>query len=170
MKIVTQDVVLAKQGDKEAFGRLYSSVAEDLYRFSLYTLGNVQDAEDAVSEAFVEAWKGIKGLRDENSFKPWIMRIISIRCKRRISLYIKGRNIDPLEEAGEVCDENGHHTLKAEVMEALDRLNVQERQIVILSVLHGYTIREIAEIMSCPQGTISSKLHRSLKKLRTMLE
>lgn len=170
MKIVTEDVLLSRQGDKEAFGRLYASVAEDLYRFALYTLGNPQDAEDAVSETFIEAWKGIKGLRDENSFKPWIMRIVSIRCKRKISGYIKGRNEVDIDDAGDLSTGDDGHTQRTEVMAALDRLAVQERQIVLLSVVQGYTTKEIASILSCPQGTVSSKLHRSLKKLKTMLE
>jgi DNA-directed RNA polymerase specialized sigma24 family protein len=45
----------------------------------------------------------------------------------------------------------------------------EERQIVLLSVLEGYTMREIAQMLELPQGTVSSKLHRTLKKLRRML-
>ena len=56
-----------------------------------------------------------------------------------------------------------------EVREAMARLNPEERQIVLLSVLEGYTMREIGEILTLPQGTVSSKLHRTLKKLRRML-
>ena len=50
------------------------------------------------------------------------------------------------------------------------RLAPEERQIVLLSVLQGYTMREIAEMLELPQGTVSSKLHRTFKKLRRMLE
>jgi len=49
------------------------------------------------------------------------------------------------------------------------RLTAEERQILLLSVLQGYTMREIAQILDLPQGTVSSKLHRTLKKLRAML-
>ena len=85
----------AKAGNKESFARVYDMIAPELYKVALYTLGNQQDAEDAVSETFVEAYKGIANLRDESSFKRWMMTILSIRCKRRISGYIKERkNVD----------------------------------------------------------------------------
>lgn len=51
----------------------------------------------------------------------------------------------------------------------MNRLTPEEREIVVLSVLEGYTMREIAQIKELPQGTVSSKLHRTLKKLRQML-
>ncbi len=82
----------ARLGDKDSFAKVYQQIAEDLYRVALYSLGNSHDAQDVVSETFIEAYKGIRKLRDENSFKPWIMRILSIRCKRKIGQYINGRN------------------------------------------------------------------------------
>ena len=169
MEISQTDVIKARQGDREAFGRLYEGVARELYRMALYTLGNPQDAEDVVAETFLEAWKGIGGLREEGSFRPWILRILSIRCKRRIGKYVQEKgnlDIEDYLEEG-VPDESGP---RAEVREAMARLAPEEREIVVLSVLQGYTMREIGEILGLPQGTVSSKLHRTLKKLRRMLE
>ena len=169
MIIDPQQVIQAREGDRGAFGAVYEAVAKDLYKMALYTLGSPQDAEDVVSETFIEAWKGIGGLRDENSFRPWVMRILSIRCKRKIGSYIKEKgNIDMEDYIEEGVPDRGSQ--RAEVLEALDRLADDERQIVLLSVLQGYNMRELAEGMELPQGTVSSKLHRTLKKLRTMME
>ena len=55
MEIRPQDIERARDGDREAFGRLYEAVALDLYRMALYTLGDPQDAEDMVAETFLEA-------------------------------------------------------------------------------------------------------------------
>ncbi|MCI9510684.1 MAG: sigma-70 family RNA polymerase sigma factor [Angelakisella sp.] len=169
MQFAQSDVTKAKAGDREAFGRLYDAVAKDLYRAALYTLGNPQDAEDIVAETFLEAWKGIHTIREEASFRQWIMRILSIRCKRRIGGYVKEKgNIDIEDYIEEgVPDDTAP---RAEVREAMGRLSPEERQIVVLSVLEGYAMREIGEILGLPQGTVSSKLHRTLKKLRRMLE
>ena len=122
---ITQLVTQAQAGSRAAFGELYESLAGDLYRMALYTLGSQQDAEDAVADTFAEAWKGIKNLREPEAFRSWMFRILSARCKR---------------------------------------------QIVLLSVLEGYTMREIASMLEMPQGTVSSKLSRSLKKLRLQLQ
>ena len=59
---------------------------------------------------------------------------------------------------------------KIALLTALEKLTPQERQIIALAVVQGYTVRETAEILIAPQGTVSSKLHRTLKKLRADLE
>lgn len=164
----------ARLGDKESFAEVYRQIADDLYKVALYSLGNAHDAQDVVSETFIEAYKGIKNLRDDNSFKPWIMRILSIRCKRKIGQYISGRNqldIDDfldLSEEGNNVEESSSNRIA--LLHALEMLSPQERQIVALAVVQGYTVRETAGILGAPQGTVSSKLHRTLKKLRAQLE
>ncbi len=168
MEIRPQDIERARDGDREAFGRLYEAVALDLYRMALYTLGDPQDAEDMVAETFLEAWKGIHNLRETDRFRQWMLRILSVRCKRRVARYIQEKgniDIDDYLEEG-VPDTGGP---RAEVRDAMARLAPEERQIVLLSVLQGYTMREIAGMLGLPQGTVSSKLHRTLKKLRQML-
>lgn len=169
MEFLEQDVTGARDGDREAFGRLYNSVAPDLYRMALYTLDSPQDAEDVVAETFLEAWKGIHGLRDAVSFRQWIMRILSVRCKRRIAGYVQEKGNIDLEDYLEDAAPDTTGT-RAEVRDAMARLAPDERQMVLLSVLEGYTMREIAEMLALPQGTVSSKLHRTFKKLRRMLE
>lgn len=165
-------VSAACQGIREAFAELYDGVAKELYRMALYTLGNPHDAEDAVSETFLEAWKGIHTLRDASAFRPWIFRILSIRCKRKVGQYILHRGEIDLdsyfESSEEATQESG--TLRAELLDCLSRLSTEDRQIVLLSVLEGYTMREISKILSLPQGTVSSKLSRSLKKMRRQME
>lgn len=174
MGIDIEKVEAARLGDKESFAQVYEAIAPDLYKVALYTLGNTHDAEDAVSETFIEAYKGITKLRNVDSFKSWMMKILSIRCKRRIAEYVKGKNVYDIEgfitTLADEGDMSSEVSEQITVMGALGRLNPQERLIVSLSVLQGYTTKDIAAILSSPQGTISSKLHRSLAKLRKMLE
>ena len=174
MVIDSEIVRRAREGDKDSFAEVYQQVADDLYRVALYSLGNAHDAQDVVSETFIEAYKGIAGLRDENSFKPWIMRILSIRCKRQIGRYINGRNELDIDDFLDLSDDREDmetaSTQKLALLSALQTLTPQERQIVALAVVQGYTVRETAEILGAPQGTVSSKLHRTLKKLRERLE
>ena len=174
---MTLDIVkieAAKKGDKDSFAQVYDSVAPDLYKVALYTLGNRHDAEDVVSETFLEAYRGIAQLRDVSKFKPWIMKILSIRCKRKVAEYIKDKNQTDIEsytsilsDESNLGDEVSEHVT---LIQALARLNEQERMIISLAVVQGYTTREVAAILGSPQGTISSKLHRALAKMRKMLE
>ena len=131
-----------------------------------------QDAEDAVADTFAEAWKGIKKLREPEAFRSWIFRILSARCKRQIAEIVTRKKEIDLDSYYETAEEVSPEiaTCRAELHEALGRLAPEERQIVLLSVLEGYTMREIASMLEMPQGTVNSKLSRSLKKLRLQLQ
>lgn len=163
----------AKQGDTESFTQLYEQVAPSLYRTALYTLGNSYDAEDVVSETFLEAFHGIGKLREEKAFSPWIFKILSARCKRKIKEYIQGRSqfdIDAMLDLDDGKDMGEGVTTRADLMKALESLSMSERQVVVLAAVEGYTTKEVAKILGCPHGTVSSKLYRALKKMRAMIE
>ena len=174
MNVDVDLIEAAKNGCQESFCQMYEAVAPELYKLALYTLGNSHDAEDVVSETFLEAYKGISRLRDNHAFKPWIIKILNVRCKRRVAQYIRDKgNFDvesfidlPAAEA----DLSVSHSDKVTVLSALGKLSPQERMIIVLSVLYGYTTKEIAQMLSSPQGTVSSKMYRAFKKLRGMLE
>lgn len=179
MKLEIELVRAAKSGNKDCFTQLYEQVAPGLYRSALYTLGNRHDAEDVVSETFLEAWHGIGALREEGAFATWIYRILSARCKRKIKEYVKGRStfdIDQFPEEGFAAPEGvqqegiGAAIERVDLLHAMESLSPVERQIICLSVLDGYTTKEISQIIRSPHGTVSSKLFRALKKLRKLLE
>ncbi|MEG2039006.1 MAG: RNA polymerase sigma factor [Oscillospiraceae bacterium] len=174
MKIDVNIVKQAKQGNQQSFTELYDIVAPSLYKLALYTLGNQHDAEDVVSETFIEAYKGISKLRDEAAFKPWITRILTFRCKRKIGDYIKQRNVYDIDDFLNLTEDKNDLSIsssdKISVSSALNSISYEDRQIVLLSVLQGYTTKEISDIMSMPHGTVSSKLYRALKKMRQLLE
>ena len=73
----------ARRGDVKAFSELYARIYVDLYNFSLYMLKHQQDAEDAVSEAVISAYENIGSLRKEESFRSWIFKIWSNRCRKK---------------------------------------------------------------------------------------
>ena len=174
MTIDIQMVAQARAGDTESFSLLYEEIKDELYKYALYTLGNTHDAEDAVADTFVEAYKGIANLRDEAAFKAWIFRILSVRMKRKISDIIKRKNTVNIEDfIGDFAadtDIERETSDKVVALGALGRLSNDERMIVVLSAVQGYTTKEISEMLSVPHGTVSSKLHRSLIKMRKMIE
>lgn len=169
-----EKVEAARQGDKDSFAQVYEMIAPDLYKVACYTLGNSHDAEDVVSETFMEAYRGISKLREAASFRAWMMKILSIRCKHKVAEYVRSRgNFDIETFVGVVSDDSdisGEISEQMTVLQALGRLSEQERLIIALSVQQGYTTKEIAGMLGSPQGTVSSKLHRALAKLRRMLE
>ena len=158
-----QQIKKAKSGDAGAFAELYRTIYADLYRFALYTLKNPMDAEDAVSETVMDAFTSIRKLRSEASFKAWIFKILSVKCKKRFLEY--GSRPQALTE--DIPDPDGMHNLA----ESLDlrtqffRLKDEERLIISMHVFAGYTSREIAKILHMNDNTVRSKESRAFKKL-----
>lgn len=174
MTVQAELVIQARDGDEEAFASLYTQIQEELYRFALYSLGNPADAEDAVAEAFVQAYRGIAKLREPAAFSSWMFQILSAQCKRKIRGYMREKRNTSFEEmAAQVLGEARFEELSAErltLLGALEKLKPQERMIVLLCVVYGYTERQVAQILKEPQGTVSSKRYRALKKLRQWIE
>lgn len=158
-----KDVKLAVSGDCEAFSRIYAEVYKELYHIAFYSLRNTHDASDAVSETVLDAFSSIKKLKDENAFRNWIFKILAAKIKRKQSEYYKDNN--------DISDYE--NTLKEtfdfeqfEIAEALYDINDDERLILSLSVLEGYTSREISQICGMKDATVRSKLSRTKEKLR----
>ena len=74
----------AKRGDVDAFGELYQRIYKKLYAYALYTLKNPEDAEDAVSQAVVDAYQSIGQLKQDEAFSNWMYRIVANKCNRKM--------------------------------------------------------------------------------------
>ena len=115
---------------------------------------------------------GSNGYEKPSSFKSWMFKILSNECKTRLT-----------NPADRLCTVSVHEivetendlsgtdfTVSAELKSALDSLTPEEKQIVLLSVIGRYKSNEIAQILDMTSGSVRSKLSRSLKKLREILQ
>lgn len=162
----------AQTGNSKAFASVYSFYANDLYRFALYYTGDSADAEDSVQEAVLIAFKNIAKLRKPSSFKSWMFKILSNVCKTKLINPADRLCTVPIHEIQETEADTSlaEISLSAELSEALDLLDPEEKQIVLLSVIGRYKSSEIAEILDLTAGSVRSKLSRSLKKMREQLQ
>lgn len=162
----------AQTGNSKAFAQVYSFYANDLYRFALYYTGKSADAEDAVQEAVLIAFKNIAKLRKPSSFKSWMFKILSNVCKTKLTNPADRLCTVPIHELHETQADISvtDFTVSAELKAALDSLAPEEKQIVLLSVIGRYKSSEIAEIMDMTSGGVRSKLSRSLNKMREILQ
>lgn len=162
----------AQTGNSKAFAAVYSFYANDLYRFALYYTGDSADAEDSVQEAVLIAFKNIAKLRKPSSFKSWMFKILSNVCKTKLINPADRLCTVPIHEIHETEPDTSlaEISVSAELAEALDMLDPEEKQIVLLSVIGRYKSSEIAEILDLTSGTVRSKLSRSLKKMREQLQ
>ncbi len=154
---------------KESFCELYGLYKDRLYRYALYRLGSPEDAEDAVSDCVLQAWKGIPGLKDPKAFGSWIFRILSACCAKRIKEMIGDREYPYLVNEDGYTDPSGDTEKAVLLAEALSILKDDERDIVLLSVIAGLTSSEIAGQTGLRPGAVRSKLSRSLARMREFL-
>ncbi len=154
----------AKMGDKEAYGTLYEEYSNDMYRFALGICKNTYDAQDAVQETAISVFKSISSLKNPEKFKTYLFSSLSNTCKKILS---KNNNITEFEDTG-YTDSELEFSLP--VREALEKLDVVSREIVLLSVVAGFKSYEIGRIMDLPSATVRTKQKRALSKLRKELE
>lgn len=162
----------AQTGNSKAFASVYSFYANDLYRFALYYTGDSADAEDSVQEAVLIAFKNIAKLRKPSSFKSWMFKILSNVCKTKLINPADRLCTVPIHEIQETEKDTSlaEISVSAELSEALDLLDPEEKQIVLLSVIGRYKSSEIAKMLDMTPGSVRSKLSRSLNKMREQLQ
>ena len=166
MEISTELVKKAKAGDDDAFSELYILIYKDMYKYAYYYLDNAMDAEDAVAETVLDAYKSIRKLRQEESVKNWMFRILTIKCKKKLEKYIQ-RDVELTDNiAFEEKDIDEYEDVRV----AFSVLTEEEKQVVSLSVFAGYKSHEIAESMGLNSNTVRSKLSRALAKMQKKLE
>ncbi len=162
---------LSKNGDSSAFSRLYSQYATELYRFALYMTGSIEDAEDAVQEALLSAWKGIHSLQDNSLFKAWLFKILANKCKTLLMKRNKVPDTLPVEEYEFLVDyeADGNLISSTELKDALSELTPPDAQIILLSIIGGFTSHELGIIYNMTPGAVRTRQKRALEKLKTIL-
>jgi len=155
----------AQKGNDKAFLKLFKSYEEELYRIAYVYVKKKDDALDVIQETAYRSFKNIKSLKNPEYFKTWLIRI-TINCA--IDHIRKNKKVVHLTEEYEefIGDYDEDIPLKLTINELLEKLNTDEKSIIILKYYNGYTFKQISEILDIPLGTAKSILYRALKKLR----
>lgn len=159
-----KDVSLAIRGNSSAFSRLYSKVYKKLYYIALCSLRNTEDAADIVSDTVLDAFNSIKKLKNEDAFSAWITKILTNKIKKKQSEYINKAQYN--YEDFENSLKSDFDFEKSELAEEIYRLDNEERVILSLSVLGGYSSEEISSFYGLKPSSIRSKLSRTKEKLK----
>ena len=158
-------------GDPEAFELLVQRHSRDLWSLALRTVGDPDDAADAVQEALVSAYRRAATYRGEASVRTWLRRIVVNACIDRIRHErvrrtvpwprwdLPARGADPVTELA----------TRMAVDEALALLPVEQRVCVVLVDVQGCPVAEVAEILQVPAGTVKSRCARGRARLALLL-
>jgi RNA polymerase sigma-70 factor (ECF subfamily) len=164
-------VRMAQEGDDDAFTQLISIYKENLYKIAFVYLKNEQEALDAVSDTVYKAYMNIKKINNPSLFKTWITRILINSAIDRLT---DSKNIIYIDDYQKI---EGFSILESEfdldasfdLFNAIDKLDIKFKNIVILKYFEDMTISEISTLLGLPEGTVKVCLHRALKKIKIEL-
>jgi RNA polymerase sigma-70 factor (ECF subfamily) len=163
-------VLAAQAGDAAAFEGLVRRHQRRAYAVARAVVLSHDDAEDAVQEGFLHAFRALSRFRPEQAFGAWLHRIVA-NAALDIARRRKVRDADQLPEslASPHRDPAESEELRTRLASALDTLGPRQRSVIVLHDVEGYKHAEIGAILGIPEGTARSDLHHARTHLRRLL-
>jgi RNA polymerase sigma-70 factor, ECF subfamily len=187
-KIQKEVIENCKAGDEKAFAEIVLYRQKKVFNIAYRMLGNSEEAKDLSQEVFISVYESIKDLKEEIKFDAWLTQITLNHCRNRWK-YLKRRqyfNSDSLDDPIEAEDgsvpralydpsDNPEILLEKKMVQQLVqggllKLKEDQRELLVLRDLQGYSYEEMGETLGLPEGTIKSKLHRARMDLKEILE
>ena len=175
-------------GDRDAFSLLVNSHKRDIFNFILGKVKDRELASDLAQDVFVKLFNSAGSYTAHGKFKSWLFRIAQNIC---IDFYRKQKKASIISLNGELNsranenatllaqleDETSNPVKEAEYSElqtvlkqALAKLPEKHQTVLLLCQYHGMSYKEIADIQKCPVGTVKSRVHNALMKLKDVLK
>ena len=177
-----------RNGDRGAFDLLVSRYKWDIFRFILSKVKDRELASDLTQDVFVKIYKSADTYFATGKFKAWIFRIAQNICidefrrQKKTSIFsihseVNSENNDYSTQENQLQDKSANPVREFEYLElqgilenALNTIPEKQRTALVLCQYHGLSYYEIAEIQKCPVGTIKSRVHNALLKMKEILK
>lgn len=168
----------ARQGEAAAWEALMQQHQEAVFRLAYLILGDPDDAEDAAQETFIRAYRALGSFDTSRPLRPWLLRIVSNLARNQRRSF--GRYVAALTRLAR-GDVSLHGTPDVETLtmqqrdsyalwQAVRRLSQADQQIVYLRHFLDCSVEETAAVLGVAPGTVKSRLHRALARLRLLIE
>ncbi len=170
-------VARARRGEAAAYEELVRMHQAIAFRVALVNAGDRADAEDAVQDGFVKAFRALGRFRDGAPFRPWLLKIVANEARNRrrsagrragLTLRVAGTaasgDAAPSPEAAVLTGER-----REELLDAIGRLDDRDRDILVHRFLLELDEQETAEALGIRRGTVKSRTSRALERLRAQV-
>ena len=167
-------IELCRRGDRKAQFEIYRLYHAAMYNTALRIVGDPDDAEDVMQEAFLKAFAKIRTYRGEVSFGAWLKKIVVNKSLDFLRLRKDQLSLDEVGEI-EMMDDDPSDTPDVaprveEIREAIGKLPEGYRIVLSLILLEGYDHEEVSEILRISNATSRTQYHRAKKKLQELIE
>jgi RNA polymerase sigma factor (sigma-70 family) len=166
-------VILARDGDRDAFSELVARSIGRLTAVARMILRDEYGAQDAVQEAFIEAWRSLPGLRDADKFDAWMRRLLVRVCFKRAR---RSKRVDAVEirltpgDEPVIAGNERDLAIHDQLERGLARLSADQRTVVVLVYYLDLPLADAAQSLGVPLGTAKSRLNRATSALRASIE
>jgi RNA polymerase sigma-70 factor (ECF subfamily) len=165
------------QGDTEAFGLLFLRHRERLWAVALRTLGDQEEAADALQDAMISAFRRAADFRGDSAVTTWLHRIVVNACLDRIrrraarpaASGMDEQTLDVLAQGSALADPGIDKDTALDVLSALRTLAPEQRAALVLVDMLGYPVADTAEILGISPGTVKSRCARGRARLLPLL-
>ena len=168
----TQDEWIAlrcQAGEQTAFEDLVALMERPLLYYATKLTANADSALDVLQDVWMKVFRGIRSRKDPRSLRPWLYRITHGMAVDRIRRHI---SMERAEEAGEF-QETAEPSFTGDdagaIHEALNQLDMNHREVLVLHFLEDFSLAEIAAVAGCSEGTVKSRLHYAKKAMKEIL-
>lgn len=177
-------IARAKAGDESSFEQLIIQCKTRAYNIALRYMRSEEDALDVLQESFIKVFRHLSSFKEESSFDTWVYRIVVNTCndmlrknsdlKKTDSIYQgqgeEEQRVTQLPDKSPTPEEALERKERAEIiLRSLERLSPEQKEIVILRDVQGFSYEEISEILTCSLGTVKSRINRARLRLREIL-
>ena len=165
----------AKADDRAALAELLGAHATQAYRLALHIVRNQADAEDATQTAFIKALTNLTRFDERRPFAPWLLQIVvhealNLQRAERTRLAFWQRHTQDAESPETVESAVMVRVDHQELWRAVNRLKDDDRLVLTLSFFMGLGEADVAEALGIKRGTVKSRKHNALVRLRTLVE
>jgi RNA polymerase sigma-70 factor (ECF subfamily) len=165
-------------GDRSAFERLAARHEASLYRFAVRTCGGEVDAEDALQDGLLAAWRGAAGFRADASARTWLFQVVIHACRRRHRLRAgEPAEKAPVDEAAGLAstvsgpeERVAARQVGASIDAALGAMSPEAREVLVLRDVEGLSGEEAAAALGLGLAALKSRLHRARLELKERVE
>lgn len=165
----------ARRGDIDGWERLVAAHQQSVFRLAYLFLGDADDAEDISQETFIHAYRALGRFDPARPFRPWLMQITANLCRnwhRSVRRYLTALQnvLNNQSRPASIIDQAEHNVDMENLWKTIRRLPSADQQVIYLRYFLDFSEAETAEILGVAPGTVKSRSHRSLVRMRTELQ